>query len=571
MSAFDLLSGFFPLVVLGLLTVGVFRLARRSHGGSSIDPAAFTRQVAFYGLLYISMIFTATGLVWVFDERTDSVLRPDNQNLAQGLALFAIGLPVFGVLLRFADRRLFADREERESLAWSAYLTIASITALIMSMVGAFQVITSTIDGRLSANLEASDMVLVTVWALFFYIHWVHLRSRHGIRGDLHLAFASLVGLVPMAIGQAGLLAILIDRLYDDAVGRATFSLRDDSAPWLALFLVGCAVWIGVWLRRYESATRSESWYIAVLPLGTLGGFIAVLATSSRLGYLVLVWAVGDRLGTTAAGHFDSLPQLAAIGVTGAASWLYHRSLLSEEATRTDAIRSYDYLLMAASLVAGVIGAVIVASTLLDDGATDKNSVLAGITLLVVGGATWSPLASRVVVHQTGEDGLAEIASPVRRSYVYAALGAGGLATLIAAISALEGIFEDTLNANAGVDTLIDQREQLAIVVIVGAVLWFHTMALRRDQQRLRTSPPTAPAEQWPSRIIVLGPIHSGRIDVEQHPGCTIEYWHRIDGDSAETSELDIDVLGETLASQAGGEVLVLVDGGATTVIPFER
>jgi hypothetical protein len=565
-----MIPGLFALVVFGLLAGGAVRFVRGAHGGHSIDPAVLTRQLVFYGLLYVSMILTATGLVWVFDQLANTAQRSDNRDLAQALSLVVIGLPVFGVLLAFADRRLRGDVEERESVAWSAYLTFASITALIMTMVGAFRVIVDTTDSRTNADFEARNLVLFVIWAGFFITHWVFLRTRHGIRGDLHLAIGSVVGLIPFAIGLAGLLAVLATRLYDDAFDRRAESLGDDVAAWFALFLVGGAVWLGIWIRQYESAPRTEPWYITVLPIGTLAGFVAVLFTTARLAYLVLVWAFGEMPRGSTSDHFDTFPALVAIGATGAGFWLYHRSLLSGEAQRTDAIRSYDYALMGASLVVGAIGAVLIIADLLDDSATDPNGTLAGITVLIVSGSTWAMFASKVVGHEAGEDGLAEIRSSVRRSYLYATLGVAGLAVLIAGISALEGIFEDALDSNIDFDTVVDHREQLAIVLNVGAILWFHALILRSDHRRNDSATPPAPSSHWPSRIVVLG--GSGNLlNVSEHPGTTVEYWNRTDTDSSDAPDFNMATLDDALSAQLGDDVLVILDGDTPTVIPFER
>ncbi|MDW3180227.1 MAG: DUF5671 domain-containing protein [Acidimicrobiia bacterium] len=572
MNVFDLMTGFIPLIVIGVLAFGIVRLVRRAQGDHPVDAAALTRQAVLYGLLYVTMILTASGAVWAFGELTSTAVRRDNRELAEALALVTLGLPVFTALLTLADHRLRRDEEERTGLAWSTYLTIASITALIGTMVGAYEIISSLIDTRPRAEFEGKSVITTIIWGAFFATHWMFLRLRHGIRGDLHLAIASLVGLVPLAIGQAGLLAVTTDRLYDEVLDRPIEQLRSQSAPWAALFIVGCAVWISVWLRQYESAPRTEPWYVLVLPIGALAGFVATLGAASRFGYLLLVWIAGDADGVVASDHFDSTPQLVGIGVTGFIAWFYHRSFLTKESPRTDVLRSYDYLLMAASLITGVIGALVIVWSLLDDGSTDRNQAIAGVTLLIAGGFTWSRFASHIVAHQTSDAGVDELRSPVRRSYLYATLGVGGLAVLIAGIGALQRVFEDGLDGVLGTDTLVAQRVQFAMVVILGGVLWLHSLVLRSDQRQLEAMMPPPPVAHWPSRIIVLGTTDAS-IDVAKHPGTSVEYWHRTDGSSVTTppTALDIDQLEDALSSQRTDDVLVLLNGDTPTVIPFER
>ncbi len=573
MNVIDILSGFFPLLVMGLLTLGLVRLVRKTQTDHPIDAAALTRQIILYTLLYLTMVLTASGVVWAYGELTTSAIRRDNRQLAEALALLALGLPAFTALLGFADRRLGSDEDERNSFAWTAYLIVASMTALIGTMVGAYQTISSLIDTRTSADFDGKSVITMIIWGAFFAAHWIFLRLRHGIQGDLHLATASLVGLVPLAIGQAGLLAVLADRLYNEALERPIDEIRSQSAPWAALFIIGCAVWIAIWLRQYEAAPRTQAWHVLVVPIGALAGFVTTLGTGARLAYLGLVWLIGDAEGVRAGDHFDTAPQLAAIGVTGLIVWLYHRSLLSGERARTDVLRSYDYLLMGASLVTGVIGAVMIVSSLLTDGPIDQNKALAGVTLLVAGGFTWSRFASHIVDHQTGDSGVDELRSPVRRSYLYATIGAGGLAVLVAGIGALQRVLEDGLNGVLDTDTIIDQREQLATVVIVGGVLWFHSLVLRGDQRRLAEVTPPPPRAHWPSRIIILGASNDTSLDLTDHPGTSVEYWHRTDDShvDAQGSPLVDDQLEDALSSLPAEDVLVMVDGETTTVIPFLR
>gem|GEM_PF-1870819 len=577
MTPLDYFSGFIPLAVLGLLTFGVVRLLRRGNGSQQIDPAVLVRRVVTFGLLYLTMVLTAVGVVMVFDAVTGPASRQTTRHLAEALSLVVISAPLFTGLLVATHRRLGREEAERTSVSWSLYFTMASMTALVGMMVGAYNLVSDTIVDRPGHDVDARYVAMMLIWGAFFFLHWLFLRPRHGLRGDLHLAAGSLVGLAPLAIGQAGLLAVLADRIYAQALDRPIQDLGNESAPWLALFLVGCAAWIGIWLRRYEPAPRTEAWYVVVLPFGALAGFVAVLGATARLLYLALVWVIGETNGSSAGDHFDDVGVLVGIGATGLIAWLYHRSFVSgtsrKNVVRTNAVRSYDYLLMAASLVAEIVGAVMIVSSLISTDPLDRNLAIGGTTLLLIGGVTWSRVANHVVAHQTGDDGIDEIRSPVRRSYLYLTLGAGGFAALIAGLSALEGILDDRLNDALGMDSIVDHREQLATVLIIAGVMWFHALILRHDQKRSAAVPPPPPAALWPRRIIILGADAQPELDLSGHPGTSVEYWHRADDGRPPVPERPIDVadLETVIASQSTDDVLVLVDGGAPTVIPFER
>lgn len=571
MRAVEVLLGFLPLLVFGGLLVGLIRVVRRGQAKHPTDPAQVTRQAAIYGTLLLTMFLSAMGAVWAYHELTTSIVWRNNGDLAGALALVAVGFPTFTVLLVAVDRRLGSDESERSSFAWTTYLVVGSISALIATMIGAFHVLSSLVDP--ADDIAGRDVMMVVVWGAFFAAHWTYLRVRHGIETDAHLSLGTVVGFVPLFIGQVGVAAVLADRVYDAIFDRAASDLRDTSAPWAALFVVGAVVWLGVWLRQYEAAPRTELWYVAVLPIGTLVGYVVMLGAIARLGYLGVSFVIGDASNTSAQEHFDGVPTMLALGATGAISWRYHGWLVTSEHVRSEAIRSYDYLLLAASLVTGVVGAVVVVSALFDD-PFSRNPLLAGLTLLATGGLAWSERALYVAQHENDKldpEGSSEIASWVRRNYLFGTLGVGGLAVLFAGIVAMEGLFEDTLEGRLGFASLIDTRVELAIVGVVGLVLWLHARVLRRDAAERDAVAQAPPKDAWPSRIVVLGDSHVLPIDLREHADTSIEYWHRTDGAQRLASLVDMDLLNDALVEQTGDDVLVLLNDGTTTVIPFER
>lgn len=568
MRAVEAFFGFVPLLVLGGLAVGVLKLGRRSRAHGPTDAGQLTRQAIVYGALLLTMVLAASGAVWAYGELTTSVVWRNNGDLAGALALVALGFPSFTALLVTADRKLRRDDAERSSFAWNAYLTAASMGALLGTMIGGVRVLMSFVDPM--DTIGGRDVMMLAVWGLFFATHWGFLRLRHGVETDAHLAIGSVMGFAALFIGQAGLVAVLADRVYDVVFDRGAGELREVSAPWAALFVVGASVWLGIWLRQYEGAPRSELWYVTVLPIGTLVGYVTMLGATARTVYLGVTYVIGDTSDPVAEVHFDELPTVLAIGTTGAISWLYHRWFVAGEAVRSEAIRSYDYLLMGASLITAVVGAVIMVSAIFAD-PFSRDPLLAGVTVLMVGGLTWLERTFHVVHHQRGAGRAQEIASWVRRNYLVGIIGLGGLVALFAGIGALEGLFEDTLEGRLGLDSLVDEREVLAIVVVVGLVLWLHAKILRHDIDARAAVTPPPPKADWPSRIIVLGDSHVLPIDLREHADTSVEYWHRTDGTARLASLVDMDRLNDALVDQTGDDVLVLLNGDSTTVIPFER
>lgn len=479
MTVVDFLSGFLPLTVVVLIGYGVTRVVRGARAIDDSEPGDLARQLVLYGLLFATMTLTASGATWVFGELTSTSGRTDNSGLAQALAFVALGLPAFTALLFLADGRLRSDPHEAQHLSWSAYLNVALATALIVAMVGAYRVIRDGLDA--AASIDGADVLMAVLWASLWALHWFVLRSRHGIRGDVHRAVASIVGIVTLGIGNVGLIYVLCDRAYTEITGDPVLERAGPSNnEWAALFAIGIATWIFFWLADFEPATRSEAWYVTVVPAGALPGFVTLLSGGARVLYLLGVWVVGDREQQAAVRHFDELPFLLALVSTGGASWLYHRHVLDVGADRNEPIRSYDYLLMGAALVTAVVGVALVTSGLISERALDKNQTIAGVTFLLLGAPVWSTLWSST--NEACRTGVGELGSQVRRSYLYLAIGAGALTALIAGIGALQGILEQALDGQLGIATIREHSEALATTAVVCGALWLHARRLAHDR-----------------------------------------------------------------------------------------
>ncbi len=470
---------FVPLVFLAAVGWSLTRMF--ASATRRTDPSVLARQLALYGLLVVTLLITAFGASWLVSLAGTRTF--DNTDVAEALALVAIGVPAFTVLLFVATRRL-GQSEERESGVWFLYFNLAALITLIGACVVGVEVVEAWVHPR--RGVEGSGLVQLAIWLSLWALHWVYLRPRFEVPGDLHHAVGTTVGLVPMGIGQAGLTYVALQELYSNAFGRGSIDVPAQASVWIGLFIVGALCWITVWLRSYESAPRTTSWYVTVLPIGTLVGVTACVVSLARMLYLTAVWFAGDPRATEAAVHFDELPALVGAGSAGAISWAYHRALLGEQIERNNVFRTYDYLLLFASVVGVALGLVILVAALFDPG-DSRNLAFTGATFALTGLVLGLDRGHRVHVHRHGPDGIAEVYSTVRRTYFYAVFGIGALVLLGSGVSALQAVFEAILDERLSMDTLVDHREQFATLVIVGAVLAGHAwVALedRRDDSR---------------------------------------------------------------------------------------
>ena len=113
----------------------------------------------------------------------------------------------------------------------------------------------------------------------------------------------------------------------------------------------GVVVWLWYWLAHYESAPRTQTWFVTVVPVGALSAFIALIVAGAAIAYETLVWFIGNTEDEVAVRHFDQLPFLSAVLLTGLSAWLYYRWLIRSEEVRNEPRRAYDYALAGAALI----------------------------------------------------------------------------------------------------------------------------------------------------------------------------------------------------------------------------
>ena len=277
---------------------------------------------------------------------------------------------------------------------------------------------------------------------------------------------------------------------------------------------------------------------------------------------------IGNTGDDGAVRHFDQLPFLSAVFLTGLSAWLYYRWLIRSEKVRNEPRRAYDYALAGAALVAGTIGAILCLSALFIPDTVQRNDVIAAFVLLATGASIWVYFWNSVGTH-VKIDGGNELRSSVRRAYIYAAIGSSAIAAIIAGLVFLQFAVEDVLDGTTSWDTLRDHRYSIATLISVTAVAWYHIGVFRAERHEYEVQPPPPTGLHHPKHIIVLGGEVSDLASIGTTLGAQIEYWHRTD--RADQHVPDPAALLDQITVVDGDEMLVLIGDDGPVLIPFER
>ncbi len=589
MEAIPIIVGMLPLAALALVAWALIRGFGRGRPDTTVDVAASVRRFFLYGLLYVTLLVAAQGLVELASELLADADDRSTSGLARSLAFLVVGGPACAGLVRYVDQRLRRQPTEARSPAWTIYLNAALLTTLLGTMIEGHAVLLAMMASEPDGRVEADSIVAVVIWGALLAGHWFVLLQRHGVDGDYHLAIGTLVGLVPMVIGLAGVLHVGADEIYT-AVSNDPLTRRGGPSfgAWAATAIVGGGAWAWYWLTHYRKARRSLLWYIVVVPIGSLAGFVATVAMVAAMAYIVAVWFLGDPGAVEAVRHFDPLPALGGVLAVGVLSLLYHRSLLGAERTRNDATRSADYVLSMAALVSAVIGTTLLLTTVIDIGRwAVANTVIAGSIMVAVGVPLWLRFWGTIGRHLAA-DRRAELRSPLRRIYLFSLFGIGGLTALISVLVVLTGGFEDLLEGNVSRTTLHDNRVGLALILSVTGVAWYHFGIYRAERADYESSspaaatsdppttplapsvqpPPPSPIGGEPQRIIVVSADGQDLSrDLAAATGASVVRWRRTDGE--QTPAVDLPRLSELIAESPSDDVLVLVGESGPRVIPF--
>jgi hypothetical protein len=572
------------LVFLGLIVWAIVRaVGRRREERADVDQAASVRRLFVYGLLFVTLTLSAAGAALVLQELAGTAwdeADDDRSALALGLSLVIVAGPAYGLLLRHGRRRLEEEASERRFLGWAAYLNLSLLVSLIVTTVTAqqlFEGVTGVDD------FEVASIAPVVVWGAVWALHWFWLKAAYGLPGDVHLAGGSLTGLVMAVIGVGGLVFVVGNEVYTRVVERVPDGhYEPELASWVIASSIGAVVWSWHWLGGYLRAERSALWHVYVVLIGALGGLVAVVGSAATIAYWTLVWFLGDPSETLSSMHFEYVPAAgAATFVVGAVAWQYHRYVLQRrpEAERTEPLRTYDYLMAGAGLVASVVGVTLALVALLEAATPDPvgtdthaaNRLILAATLSAIGAPLWRFFWARIRRHATA-DPAGELGAIVRRIYLIVLFGVGGIVVLVSLISVLFVCFEDLLDDTFGGQTVHSFRVGASLVATVAGVAWYHLGVFRSDREALAAIEPARPSTPLPpppKHVVLVVPRDTALADeLVLATGVRLESWYRTDDTTM--PDVDVEELVARINASDAKELLVVVGSEYVTVTPVE-
>lgn len=550
-------------VFIGLIAL-IVNAARRGSGGAKID-ATSVRRFFQYLLLYILVVVVGTGISDLIGRMLGAEVpewQDANLTLARGLAFVGVGIPLTAALAWWTMLKQRTDPTEARSGLFALYLTAGAITGVVIaanSLPGLFRA------GFSEGRLDADDASALIAWGLVGIGHWyVARRSLDEDFGTPHLMLGSLVGLVMGTTGLITTLGLAVDQLWQTQV---TVRPTADIAESAGVLVAGALVWGLYWVFAASKLPRRGLWLFFVLPVGVGGGMILTLVAASRLLWRVLVWFLGDPASQTARVHFHSAPTEAAAIVIGLLVWWYHKTILGQAAgERSEIQRVHEYLVSGIGMTATAFGVGTVLVALIesvtpgtDTGVSTMNTLLAAITLLIVGVPVWLIFWRRIRLALAAET-TAEVVSLSRRIYLVALFGITGIAAVVALLALAYVFLTDAVSGQLGLATLHSMRYALGVLAATASVSAYHGAIFRQDRTQ------TVPTHTVGPRSITL----VGAVDPElertlaKATGARTQLWGRLDQPSP---PWDKDALLAFLDQYTGHDVVVIADAEAFRVL----
>lgn len=503
---------------------------------SAVAPAAApaqggaqgtVRRLIVYGLLFILVVITATGLAGLLGRALDAgtpLVRGGAADLALSLAFTLIGGPLAAVLWWVVWRRL-ADGTERSSLAWGLYLAAMYTVSLVISTTALLAAAVEGIGGRWLPTEFATGVVWAGVWA------WHRWMSRHPLKRPVRLltvpcVIASAYGLVLMVSGAIRALGTLFDEVLLSSTLPALAG-----APWWRVVLeaalaaaVGGLVWWWHWFRDGTRAFTNGFAAVVLVVVGVLGGASVTLG-----GAGTALW-VGLRLAfdpSEPAGELlVPLGTALAAALVGTLVWMYHRRVAAARSVGTR--QAADLVVSGLGLAAAATGIGVIVNATLGAlvsplvAADTRGLLLAGIAALVVGAPTWW-------LHWRPARRLApeEITYQGRRVYLIAVFGISAVVALITLLVIGFRIFEFALDATTGASLIDRLRAPIGLLLATVLVFAYHFTVWRHDRA-LIASQGLAPARRI-ARVVLVATDAAPELAraIESVTGASVVVWAR--------------------------------------------
>ena len=566
-AAFGLIVTFLPIVIVVLV---IRKFASKEHSG--VSTGTEVRQLFQYLLLFGLVVVVLTGLSGLISRlfSAGDVISQGSADLARNVTFLVIGGPIAFAIASWSRRNLRNSPQEIRSFGWGTYLTLISITSLIVTMFSLHDIFLWAVGEK---EFDSSTLARLLVWAPAWYLHyWIDKESKYAQSSQAHHLLGSLISLGTSAVG----LARVISGGVELAIGQSEKSVIIQGVnpiySGLAILISGALFWAMYWFG-ISSKSRKDSLWVGYVLLGGVGlGLGSTIISLSTILYNALVWFFGDPQNTDARTHFESAPRASGFIIAGLLSWWYHGQVLEgqEQKTRTEVRRVYEYLIAGAGLFSAVGGLTTILVALIDaitqstsiTGDGSSNTLIMAITLLLVGAPLWGYFWWKIAqsISQSPQE---EHASPTRRIYLYLLFGVVGITAVINLLIAVYFFTRDLFESALSRQTLGDMKVPLGILVSSGAVAIYHWALFRNEREKVDA------VLKGPRYILFVGHQDSDFArKVAQKTGARVQMWESRDHAMPQWSMEDVL---SAIAPYEDQEVMVIADEAKLKAIPINR
>ena len=492
-----ILSLFGNLLILGMFIFVINKFFFRGHKQASKGGAV--RRFFQLGLLFALVVISSVGLSGLLGRllHIGTLVTSDRAGLALDSSFTVVGIPLLFLVATWTRKTIAKDPSERESMGWNLYLTAISILALVLNLIAQLKIYKVIFaDGV----LQGSSISQFLIWGALWFIHFRLLsQTRYSMNAINDHLLGSLIGLGFSVFSLLTILEALLTSLFHFDHGSIIVSGSHPITEGLITFIVGAPVWYVYWIRTALIGKKDGTWFAYVLLIGVGGGLIVAVTAASITLYSVLVWLVGDPVTQNASTHFKGSPGSIAAALIGLMVIWYHREVLSKEHTqeRTDIRRIYEYGIAGIGLIAAAGGFTMILVSIIQSLSQSKqitgggsiNSLLAAITLIIVGGPiwwfVWSSIQKKADLNPTVEH-----SSLIRRIYLFILFGVSGIVSVAMLLLGAYFVFKDLFQQGIGIETLRRMRFPLGILLTTALVSIYHWLIFRGEKDvEVRRSP----------------------------------------------------------------------------------
>lgn len=566
----SIILSFIPLLVM--IAIAVLVVRKISNKGLSTNSTAQPVRLFFQYALTLGLFITFTvglaGLLGRLLGASQDVVT-DQSSLASNLAFVVVSGPLLTWLVLWLKKSIARNPLEAAGFIPTFFATLAAIISLLIFLSSAIAVSKNLIDGA-SALGYTSARTIVWGSALIMVLrvsNAVIPKNDFQIQyfiGSLITAIAAIVGLIKILSSLFA--AILSQPIFVGAQSPAMVSTSNNTFDGFVILVISAGLWFYYWVKNANTKTNGSMWLSYVLVAGVGGSLVLGLTSLTITIYQIFVWFIGNPASQVLFEHFNGTSTSAASAIVGLLAWWYHKSILPVESLRSETQRSYEYLVSAISLVASTVGLAIIIvaiiealtkSIIVGDSAT--NTLLGAATVILVSGPVWIRFWSRIqsFIKDSSDQ---ELASPVRRIYLFLLFGVGGIAAIISLITVVFQIFNGILSSNFGSATLNEMRFALGILISTGIVAGYH-LEIYRHEKDVEVAFGSSTKS-----VLLVGPTNPEFVHaLKAATGAKITFLQRTDLDNL---DWPADHVIELVTQSKAQDLLILLESTGVTVVP---